>query len=85
MRDRTAMAEPLTVGQQLVARWEWLNSGWSEPADLAQAIDDAIAAESEACAKALDRRASAYRPDDRGHDILTAAAAEIRARNETSK
>ena len=42
MRDRTAMTGPLTIGQQLVARWEGVNSGWSEPADLAEAIDKAI-------------------------------------------
>ena len=44
MRDRTAMTEPLTIGQQLVARWESVNGGWSEPADLAEAIDAAVAA-----------------------------------------
>lgn len=49
MRDRTAMTEPLTTGQRLVARWESANSGWSEPADLAEAIDKAIAAERERC------------------------------------
>jgi len=53
MRDRTAMTEPLTTGQSLVARWEGTNSGWSEPADLAEAIDEAIAdavlAERERC------------------------------------
>lgn len=42
MSDRTATTEPLTIGQQLVARWEGLDSGWSEPADLAEAIDAAI-------------------------------------------
>jgi len=42
-RDRTAMTEPLTTGQQIVAKWEGPPSGWSEPADLAEAIDDAIA------------------------------------------
>jgi hypothetical protein len=51
MRDRTAMTEPLTIGQQLVARWESVNSGWSEPADLAEAIDAAIAAERERCVR----------------------------------
>jgi hypothetical protein len=53
MRDRTAMTEPLTTGQSLVARWEGTDSGWSEPADLAEAIDEAIAeavlAERERC------------------------------------
>jgi hypothetical protein len=42
-RDRTAQTEPLTTGQKLVARWESQNSGWAEPADLAEAIDKAIA------------------------------------------
>lgn len=51
MNDRTAMTEPLTIGQQLVARWEGPASGWSEPADLAEAIDVAIAAERTACMK----------------------------------
>lgn len=51
MRDRTAMTEPLTVGQQIVAKWESLESGWSEPADLADGIDAALKAEREACAE----------------------------------
>lgn len=59
-RDRTAQTEPLTTGQQIVAKWEGLN-GWTEPADLAEAIDDAIAAARSAAleeaAKALDQRA----------------------------
>lgn len=50
MRDPTAQTEPLTIGQQLVAKWESLDSGWSEPADLADAIDYAIATERERCA-----------------------------------
>ena len=50
MRDRTAQTEPLTIGQQIVARWEGLDSGWGEPADLAEAIDKAIADERERCA-----------------------------------
>jgi hypothetical protein len=49
-RDRTAQTEPLTIGQKLVARWESIDSGWSEPADLAEAIDNAIEAETVACA-----------------------------------
>lgn len=44
MSERTAQNEPLTTGQRIVARWEGLNSGWSEPADLAEGIDEAIAA-----------------------------------------
>lgn len=35
MKDRTAQTSPLTIGQRLVAKWEG--------ADLADAIDDAIA------------------------------------------
>lgn len=57
MRDRTAQTEPLTIGQQLVARWEGPASGWSEPADLAEAIDATIAAERERCAALLDEMA----------------------------
>lgn len=49
------MTEPLTIGQKLVARWEGVDSGWSEPADLAQAIDEAIAAERERTAKLVER------------------------------
>lgn len=40
-RDRTAMTEPLTTGQQIVAWWETSTSA-SEPADLAEKIDDAL-------------------------------------------
>ena len=43
--DRTAQTEPLTTGQSIVAKWEGPASPWSEPADLAEAIDKAIAAE----------------------------------------
>ena len=64
MRDRTAMTEPLTIGQRLVARWEGLNSGWSEPADLAEAIDDAIAAEREACASVVEKKWQEARDTD---------------------
>lgn len=41
MRDRTAQTEPLTTGQQIVAWWETTTSA-SEPADLADKIDDAL-------------------------------------------
>ena len=40
-RDRTAMTEPLTTGQQIVAWWETSTSA-SEPADLADKIDAEI-------------------------------------------
>lgn len=53
MRDRTAQTGPLTVGQQIVAWWETTTSA-SEPADLADKIDVAIAAERERCAKAVE-------------------------------
>lgn len=53
-RDRTALTKPLTTGQRIVAKWESLNSGWSEPADLAEGIDDAIAAALEEAAKVAD-------------------------------
>ena len=48
MRDPTAQTEPLTIGQQIVAAHEL--DMIAEPCDLAQRIDDAIAAEREACA-----------------------------------
>lgn len=41
-RDRTAQTGPLTIGQEIVGRWE-SGTGMSEPADLAEAIDRAIA------------------------------------------
>ena len=41
----------MTTGQSIVAKWEAPDSPWSEPADVAEAIDKAIAAEREACAK----------------------------------
>jgi len=37
-KDRTAMTEPLTTGQKIVAWWETSTSA-SEPADLAEKID----------------------------------------------
>lgn len=80
MRDRTAQTEPLTIGQQLVARWESIDSGWGEPADLAEAIDDAIAAEREACAKLVE---SAPMGKAAGHHVfaeLVELAAAIRSR-----
>jgi RNase adaptor protein for sRNA GlmZ degradation len=78
MRDRTAQTEPLTIGQQLVARWEGPASGWSEPADLAQAIDAAIAAEREACAQL----AEGTRHVVGAHEVTARAIAEnIRNRN----
>lgn len=40
-KDRTAQSEPLTTGQQIVAWWETTATA-SEPADLADKIDDAI-------------------------------------------
>ena len=85
MRDPTAQTEPLTTGQSIVAKWEGPSSPWSEPADLAEAIDKAIAAEREACAQA----ATALPPPeglthgawDRGYLAgRLAAAAAIKAR-----
>ncbi|MBK9497149.1 MAG: hypothetical protein IPO08_22070 [Xanthomonadales bacterium] len=55
MRDRTAQTEPLTIGQQLVARWESEDNGWSEPADLAEAIDREIATQRQRVADAMAR------------------------------
>ena len=60
--DRTAQTEPLTTGQSIVAKWEGPASSWSEPADLAEAIDKAIAAEREACAKIADNYAETIKP-----------------------
>jgi len=40
-KDRTAMTEPLTTGQQIVAWWE-TSTSVSEPADLADRIDGEI-------------------------------------------
>jgi hypothetical protein len=40
-KDRTAMTEPLTTGQKIVAWWETSTSA-SEPADLADRIDGEI-------------------------------------------
>ena len=37
-KDRTAMTEPLTTGQKIVAWWE-TSTSVSEPADLAEKID----------------------------------------------
>lgn len=53
MRDRTAQTGPLTIGQQIVEWWESSTSA-SEPADLAERIDAAIAAEREGCATVAD-------------------------------
>jgi hypothetical protein len=67
MTDRTAQTEHLTTGQQIVAKWEGLN-GWSEPADLAEGIDDAIAAARSAAleeaAKVADKAGYKYRDDN---------------------
>jgi hypothetical protein len=53
MRDPTAQTEPLTAGQQIVAAWE--TDIIAEPCELAECIDQRIAAavkaEREACAK----------------------------------
>jgi len=82
MRDRTAQTEPLTIGQRIVARWESIDSGWSEPADLAEAIDAAIAAEREACAKIADDAApTSMSPHAEGGRMsCRQVAAAIRAR-----
>jgi hypothetical protein len=40
-KDRTAMTEPLTTGQKIVAWWE-TSTSVSEPADLADRIDGEI-------------------------------------------
>lgn len=71
----------MTTGQSIVATWEAPDSPWSEPADLAEAIDKAIAAEREACAKIAEARAK-----DAEHGTWQAQeglliAADIRARS----
>jgi hypothetical protein len=72
--DPTAQTEPLTEGQSIVAKWESLTCPWSEPADLAEAIDEAIAAEREACAKIAEGYWGGGMPeDDRGEAIMDAA------------
>lgn len=76
-RDRTAQTEPLTVGQQLVARWE-SGTGWSEPADLAEAID----AEIEKAVKAYAARLSTafdYLARDAKHKATTVGTSEFYA------
>jgi len=52
MRDPTAQTEPLTIGQRIVAGFE--TDLISEPCEYAQAIDDAIAAEREACLRIVE-------------------------------
>jgi hypothetical protein len=80
MRDRTAQTEPLTVGQRIVAKWEGLN-GWTEPADLAEGIDEAIAAARSAAleeaAKVAVAQYSAIDDDPDGY--IERIAAAIRA------
>jgi hypothetical protein len=82
------MTEPLTIGQRIVAKWEGPASDWSEPADLAEAIDAAIAAEREACASLAD--VHGQRHASFGKDYYDAASAAwhirdaIRARSTDS-
>ena len=58
--DRTAQTEPLTTGQQIVAKWEGLDSGWTEPADLAEGIDNAITAARKAALEEAAKVADLY-------------------------
>ena len=82
----------MTTGQSIVAKWEALDSPWSEPADLAEAIDKAISAEREACAKLAegeingDFRSWPHQPGDYDNvcvqsKLADAIAAAIRARS----
>lgn len=57
MRDPTAMTEPLTQGQQIVAAYE--RDTVAEPCELAEMIDVAIAAERKRCAKIVRKLAHA--------------------------
>lgn len=85
MTDRTAQTEPLTTGQRIVAKWESLDSGWSEPADLAKGIDDAIAADRSAALEEAAKKADAAvleaedaMSDGLGATLLERVAAAIR-------
>jgi hypothetical protein len=78
--DRTAQTEPLTTGQSIVAKWESPASPWSEPADLAEAIDKAIAAEREACAKIADDAAASW-DGKHGRSVAYGIRDAIRARS----
>lgn len=75
MRDPTAQTEQLTAGQQIVAAWE--TDIIAEPCELAECIDNRIAAavlaEREACARICDSM-----PNSNG--AAAHAANEIRAR-----
>lgn len=51
--DPTAQTEPLTTGQQIVSWWE--KSTVSEPCELAQKIDGALASMKEQCARVAER------------------------------
>lgn len=88
MRDRTAQTEPLTTGQKLVARWESADSGWSEPADLAEAIDQAIAAAYEDAAKIAEnaekRALKAGATNTAGYCLEVASAIRARAKEKQS-
>lgn len=61
MRDPTAMTEPLTVGQKIVAAWDL--DMIAEPCELAEAIDAAIAAERARCAAIVYEHQIAYCSD----------------------
>jgi hypothetical protein len=50
--DPTAQTEPLTLGQKIVAAYE--TDMIAEPCELAAAIDKAVEAEREACAKVAE-------------------------------
>jgi hypothetical protein len=78
--DPTAQTEPLTEGQSIVAKWESLTCPWSEPADLAEAIDEAIAAEREACAKIADDAATGW-DGQHGRSVAYGIRDAIRARS----
>jgi hypothetical protein len=58
MHDPTAQTEPLTAGQQIVAAWE--TDIIAEPCELAECIDQRIAAEREACASKAREFAAHY-------------------------
>lgn len=70
MADAQKCVAELYNGQQLVARWEGPNSGWSEAADLALAIDEAIAAERERCCQIVFGQASSDNAAQRTVDAI---------------
>ena len=68
-----------TVGQKIVDKWEALDSPWSEPADLARAIDDAIFEERLRCSKLAQHIAETMFEGTYGFDRLASDIMERRS------